>query len=77
MTTRKVAHVNRLLRSVAWFALLLAVALTRTVPSAGAAEVQVLVLAGQSNAVGYGSDATFLPPALAVPQTDIRFRFDE
>jgi hypothetical protein len=42
-----------------------------------AAVVQVLILAGQSNAVGYGSDAAGLPPELAVPQTDIRFRFDE
>lgn len=39
--------------------------------------VRVLILAGQSNAVGYGSDASLLPPALSSPQTDVRFWFDE
>jgi cysteine-rich repeat protein len=44
---------------------------------AGADPVQVVILAGQSNAVGYGSDANLLPPALYAPQTDVRFWFDE
>lgn len=39
--------------------------------------VQVFIVAGQSNAVGYGSDANLLPPALYAPQADVRFWFDE
>src|SRR5262249_58718489 len=39
--------------------------------------VRVFVVAGQSNAVGYGADA-FQPPAnLQTPQIDIRFWFED
>ncbi len=41
------------------------------------AEVAVFILAGQSNAVGFGSDANELPPALQSPQNDILFWFEE
>ncbi len=41
-----------------------------------AAPVKVFVLAGQSNAVGYGAAASQLPPALSAPQTDVRFWWD-
>lgn len=42
-----------------------------------AAEVKVFILAGQSNAVGFGSDANSLPPALYAPQTDVLFWYEE
>ncbi|MGH8528308.1 MAG: sialate O-acetylesterase [Nevskiales bacterium] len=42
-----------------------------------AAEVRVFVLAGQSNAVGFGSNASDLPPELSAPQNDVRFWFEE
>jgi cysteine-rich repeat protein len=44
---------------------------------AAADPVQVFIVGGQSNAVGYGSDANLLPPALYAPQADVRFWFDE
>src|SRR5262249_54094990 len=49
------------------------------IAAAGAAAdpVRVFLVAGQSNTVGYGSDADLLPPALHAPQNDVRFRFDE
>src|SRR5262245_57949355 len=64
-------------RTAAPMLLGIAAMLAATVRRAPAAVVQVVVVAGQSNAVGYGSDAAGLPPALSVPQTDIRFRFEE
>jgi cysteine-rich repeat protein len=52
-------------------------ALTGGLGTAAADPVMVFIVAGQSNAVGYGSDATLLPPPLDAPQADVRFRFDE
>jgi cysteine-rich repeat protein len=42
-----------------------------------AAPVEVFILGGQSDAVGFGSMASQLPPELQAPQTDVRFWFDE
>jgi len=39
--------------------------------------VKVFVLAGQSNAVGFGSDANELPPELYAPQSDVLLWFEE
>lgn len=39
--------------------------------------LQVIILAGQSNAVGYGSNANQLPPELYAPQTDVLFWYEE
>src|SRR5512139_1017353 len=40
-------------------------------------EVRVFLVAGQSNAVGCGSDAGLLPPELYAPQPDVLFWFEE
>jgi len=50
--------------------------LVATVPAV-ASPVVVFIVAGQSNAVGYGSDASLLPPPLDAPQSDVGFWFDE
>lgn len=39
--------------------------------------VQLYILAGQSNAVGYGTNAAQLPVELAQPQPDVQFLFEE
>jgi hypothetical protein len=40
------------------------------------AEVKVFILAGQSNAVGFGANADDLPPILQAPVENIRFWYD-
>ncbi|MFH2000208.1 MAG: sialate O-acetylesterase, partial [Planctomycetota bacterium] len=44
----------------------------QTVPDA-----KVFILAGQSNAMGYGSNAKLLPEELHAPQMDVRFWYEE
>ncbi len=39
--------------------------------------VNLVIVAGQSNALGYGAAADELPPELYTPQADIRFWFEE
>jgi hypothetical protein len=39
--------------------------------------VRVFVLAGSSNALGYGADAFLLPPELSGPQADVRFWYED
>ncbi len=39
-------------------------------------DVPLFVLAGQSNAVGYASDANELPPALSTPVADVSFWYE-
>jgi|GEM_PF-1545605 len=53
------------------------IVVTVWIGTAAASEKKVIIVAGQSNAVGFGSDANDLPPALSVPQTDILFWFEE
>ena len=39
--------------------------------------LQVIILAGQSNAVGYGANASQLPPELYAPQNDVLLWYEE
>src|SRR5262249_11243966 len=63
-------------RSLAVVVLAAVVSVIGRTDSPSALPLQVLVLAGQSNAVGYGADASLLPPELYAPQTDVRFWYD-
>jgi hypothetical protein len=49
------------------------VALLARAATVAAAPVRVFLVAGQSNAVGYGADANLLPPALYAPQNAVNF----
>jgi cysteine-rich repeat protein len=68
---RKAIHHVRPAVALAVFGVLMRAAMVTADP------VMVFILAGQSNAVGYGSEASLLPPPLDMPQTDVRFWFDE
>ncbi len=41
-----------------------------------AGQAHILIVAGQSNAVGYGADASLLPPILYNPQRDIPYQYN-
>src|SRR5689334_7082620 len=62
------------LRRAALLGCLLATVLTQR---AAASEVRVYVIAGGSNALGYGSDAALLPPELSGSQVYIPFWFED
>ena len=67
-------HSTSARRLIAVTGLMLLSLASATTQAAG--RVHLLIVAGQSNAVGYGADASQLPPGLYRPQRDILYRYD-